>query len=260
VDDAPVRPQARAAGLADGNIPGMRLLRPAPALILVGLIAIGLVAHAVAAPSGQINACVKKKGGAVRIASRCARSERKLTWSAIGPAGPAGQPGRDGATGAPGAKGADGAAGAPGVDGTASGRTYFASAGPRSEDPSGPGCSDDFFHPSDGPSITFTAPSGSYAQVMAQADIQSGGSISTVCLEVSGSPELRILQDNTSTTRYLVQGSTTGTTDRLATRPIVFPLLEGSNTISLAYDTGAATVNFDNRKLWVTVFSPPASP
>jgi hypothetical protein len=81
-------------------------------------------------PSGEINACVSKSTGKLRVvddASDCRpRRERFLTWSttgspgppgAQGPAGPAGPAGADGADGENGAPGERGPAGADGQDG-----------------------------------------------------------------------------------------------------------------------------------------------
>jgi hypothetical protein len=65
----------------------------------------GLATHgfgAFAATSGDVTACAKKKGknkGALRLASKCKRSERKVTWSQVGPAGPTGPAGTAGTAG-----------------------------------------------------------------------------------------------------------------------------------------------------------------
>lgn len=62
------------------------------ASLLVGAGAVatnGFGAFAVAA-AGDLTACAKKKGknkGALRLASRCRKSERKVTWAKTGPAG-----------------------------------------------------------------------------------------------------------------------------------------------------------------------------
>jgi hypothetical protein len=37
-----------------------------------------------------IKACAAKKGGALRLATRCKSSERAVTWNSVGPRGPAG--------------------------------------------------------------------------------------------------------------------------------------------------------------------------
>lgn len=69
------------------------------------------------AEAGTIHACVKKKGGAVRVVgakTKCKKGENKLSWNTAGPAGPPGLRGLLGATGATGATGAPGATGATG--------------------------------------------------------------------------------------------------------------------------------------------------
>jgi hypothetical protein len=79
-------------------------------------------AFATGSASGKITACVKKSGrskGSMRLASKCRKGERRVSWNSAGvqgSTGPAGAPGRDGAPGAP---GADGHAGTPGVDAVA---------------------------------------------------------------------------------------------------------------------------------------------
>ena len=87
----------------------MRRLLP-----LTILLALGLSAPA-PAQSTAMRACVKKKGGAMRMlltpAQRCRKRERLVTWNATGvqglpgAAGPAGAPGSDGATGPQGVPG-----------------------------------------------------------------------------------------------------------------------------------------------------------
>jgi hypothetical protein len=87
--------------------------------------AVGLVALAIAvggsayaatttrAPANpRIYACVAKSGGAVRLVgprARCLRTERKRSWSQLGPRGLRGLRGLAGAPGQPGAPGAGGA-------------------------------------------------------------------------------------------------------------------------------------------------------
>src|SRR4051794_17429307 len=69
------------------------------------------------ATTKKLTACVKKRAphkGAMRLASTCKKSERKVAWNVQGPAGPAGP---QGATGAPGAQGSAGALGEPGTPG-----------------------------------------------------------------------------------------------------------------------------------------------
>ena len=81
---------------------------------LIGLpIAAALAGGAYAAtrPSpGVVSACVHGRGGGLYLARRCARHDRRVTWSVTGPAGAAGAPGAQGPAGAQGPPGAAGAA------------------------------------------------------------------------------------------------------------------------------------------------------
>jgi predicted ribosomally synthesized peptide with SipW-like signal peptide len=64
--------------------------------------------------SNTVRACVKKRGGAVRVikaGAKCKRGERRLAWNRAGVPGPAGAPG---ATGPQGAAGSDAAVPTPG--------------------------------------------------------------------------------------------------------------------------------------------------
>ena len=92
-------------------------------LAVVGaLTASAFGAFATGAAKGRITACAKKRGkakGLLRLASKCKKGERRVTWNAagrVGPAGPAGNPGSAGSPGDPGAPGATGPTGASGVD------------------------------------------------------------------------------------------------------------------------------------------------
>jgi len=82
----------------------MKRLRPgraAPAFAagaVTALIAGGTYALA-AAGGGTINACAGKSSGALRIASKCKKSERRLSWSVQGPQGIQGAQGVKGDTG-----------------------------------------------------------------------------------------------------------------------------------------------------------------
>jgi hypothetical protein len=82
---------------------------------VVVAVATGLVATtgwAIAASGGgAIRACAARNGGALRIAAKCKRSERSVSWSRQGPQGPAGVAGPRGAAGTAGATGAPGATG-----------------------------------------------------------------------------------------------------------------------------------------------------
>jgi hypothetical protein len=55
-----------------------------------------------------IRACANKKTGALRLASKCRRSERRVSWSVQGPAGLQGLRGPTGQAGLPGSKGETG--------------------------------------------------------------------------------------------------------------------------------------------------------
>jgi hypothetical protein len=162
-----------------------------------------------------------------------------------GPTGPAGAAGAAGAAGPAGAAGHDGTAGtngAPGTNGTTTGETLYAETlglgtnfGTVCGTPSGP-------------SITFTAPTAAYVQVMAQADMQRSGSASNaVCLKVDGDPATPIMS-STSLSYETVSPA----------NPIVLPVSAGSHTISLQYTSSGSSSNFKNRRLWVTVFHPTA--
>lgn len=83
---------------------------PAMAVALAVLVAVsGGMAIAADSPNGPvIKACADKKTGALRLASKCRRSERSIRWNQIGPQGPAGLAGPTGAGGASGAAGQTG--------------------------------------------------------------------------------------------------------------------------------------------------------
>ena len=64
--------------------------------VVGGVTASALGAFDVSGSASAITACVKKKGkakGAMRVAKRCKRGERKLTWNKVGPAGQQGPAG-----------------------------------------------------------------------------------------------------------------------------------------------------------------------
>jgi hypothetical protein len=88
-----------------------RLSKSAAALGAAGVLVAAGGAYALASDGATITACVSHKSGTLYKAKRCAKHDKKLSWSKTGPQGP---PGPMGQTGAPGAAGATGAAGAPG--------------------------------------------------------------------------------------------------------------------------------------------------
>jgi hypothetical protein len=79
---------------------------------LVALVALlfggGAFALAKTSGGGTISACAKKHGGALCVARKCAKRDKKLTWNKVGPAGargPAGAAGNQGPTGPTGPQG-----------------------------------------------------------------------------------------------------------------------------------------------------------
>ncbi|MPZ70895.1 MAG: hypothetical protein GEU71_15435 [Actinobacteria bacterium] len=92
--------------------------------LIGGLLAVGATTFA-ASHRSKVRACKARKGGNLRIAKRCKKGERRVTWNKVGRRGPAGQDGLDGVTGPAGPQGSPGPAGpvgppgAPGADGTA---------------------------------------------------------------------------------------------------------------------------------------------
>ena len=90
-------------------------LKPSPALaVALAALLAASTGWAVAATSTSpvIRACANKKTGALRLATKCRKSERSLSWNKEG------LPGHQGPTGTVGAVGATGAAGAKGETGT----------------------------------------------------------------------------------------------------------------------------------------------
>jgi hypothetical protein len=230
----------------------------AAALLLCGLSGYAIAQSGSAKPK-TVKACAKKKGGALRLAKKCRKGERRVTWAVKGPRGLTGPTGLTGATGARGVAGANGtpgtagSAGADGTDGTTTGETFFASAGAGGNFGGGGACD---ALPSGGPSITFTAPAGSYAQVMASVTSQrTGGSSNTACVRVDATDvQFSASSSLVPETRHLQQGSAAGVTDPLAARPLTLPLSAGSHTISMRYGSSLGSSTFSNRNLYVTVF------
>ncbi len=216
-----------------------------------------------ATTGGVIKACAKKRGGALRIAKSCRRSERKVTWSQAGvegpagPSGPKGAPGDDGANGLPGTDGADGADGTNGVDGTTTGQTFYAETLGSQTNLGGSGTS--CTTTPAGPSITFTAPAGAYVQIMAEAEIQKiGGNLGFVYMKVDGDAAFNVMSTASLAfeRRFLDKGTAAGATDKYTIDPFVFPVSAGSHTISLQYGSDGGQSSFRNRKLWATMFRP----
>jgi hypothetical protein len=81
------------------------------------LAASGGLAVAASSSSPVIRACANKKTGVLRLARKCRRNERPVSWNQIGPQGSQGSRGLRGATGSTGATGTPGAPGARGPEG-----------------------------------------------------------------------------------------------------------------------------------------------
>lgn len=112
--------------------------------VYIVLFAISSVAIGTAATNSEnfISACVEKKTGALRIASKCTKSEVSLKWNQRGPAGPQGIQGLPGANGEKGSmgeqgpKGETGQVGPAGLTGPAGAPGFSGGAGPAG--PQGP--------------------------------------------------------------------------------------------------------------------------
>lgn len=86
-----------------------RRLRVGPLLAVAALVLAAGGGWALAATRGSvIHACASKKTGALRIAGKCRKRERVLTWSVQGPAGPRGPQGAAGDIGKQGPAGSTG--------------------------------------------------------------------------------------------------------------------------------------------------------
>ena len=64
-----------------------------------------------------LTVCINNKTGAIKVAKKCTKEERKTTLGGVGPQGPQGEKGDKGDTGAVGATGATGATGPQGATG-----------------------------------------------------------------------------------------------------------------------------------------------
>ena len=224
-----------------------------------------------------IKACAKKRGGALRIAKRCRKNERRSSWQdgregsagargptgangAIGPAGPAG------ATGAAGVDGAAGATGATGIqaptermesDGTSTGETFFAqvSGSQTNFGGSGTNCTTT---PS-GPTVNFTAPDrclhpdhgrGGAPESRRQPRLRlsEGGRRRGVQHHEHHFPGFR---EESSSTRAFCRSH-----GQVRGRPLPLSGGAGAHTVSLQYGSDGGQSAFRNRKLWVTMFQP----
>jgi hypothetical protein len=80
-------------------------------LVISGLCLIAVGLGPVFGESSEINACVNKKTGAIKIANKCLKTEYLLTWNKVGPQGPRGEIGIAGPPGPVGPQGPQGPAG-----------------------------------------------------------------------------------------------------------------------------------------------------
>lgn len=95
-------------------------LVPSPAMAVAFaalLAACAGLAFAATGSSPFIHACANKKSGALRLARKCRRNERGVTWNITGPVGAQGPRGFNGVKGQPGAPGTAGARGGEGPQG-----------------------------------------------------------------------------------------------------------------------------------------------
>jgi acyl-coenzyme A thioesterase PaaI-like protein len=95
-------------------------LKPSPALaVALAALLAASTGWAIAATSSSpvIRACANKKTGALRLAGKCHRNERHVSWNQIGPKGSTGARGAAGPRGLTGATGASGGTGTQGKEG-----------------------------------------------------------------------------------------------------------------------------------------------
>ena len=98
----------------------LSLFTPSPAMavaVVVLLAACGGLALAATPSSPVIKACANKRSGALRIARKCRRGERFVSWNVQGTQGNRGSTGPKGFKGATGTTGATGATGPRGLQG-----------------------------------------------------------------------------------------------------------------------------------------------
>ena len=85
--------------------------------MVVLVVAAGGVAYAAVSGSATIGACVHKRDGELYQAHKCAKGDKKLSWSVTGPQGATGAEGPQGSQGLTGAQGAQGTQGVQGIQG-----------------------------------------------------------------------------------------------------------------------------------------------
>ena len=80
-----------------------------------------------------LTVCINKKTGAIKVANKCSKEERKTTLGGVGPQGVQGEKGDTGETGAVGATGATGATGLQGATGATGFTGATGAQGPQGE-------------------------------------------------------------------------------------------------------------------------------
>jgi collagen triple helix repeat protein len=112
--------------------------RPRRLAALVLLAFATMVAVPSAGHAATIKACQNKKNGKLRIAKKCKKNEKRITWNTKGPKGDSGANGANGSNGLNGTSGASGTNGTPGSPGSPgqpqSVRKFAASQDPLSDD------------------------------------------------------------------------------------------------------------------------------
>lgn len=110
------------AGISGSRI-GMVALALLAAAMLCAAVIVGEASGALVGKDGRVYACYKAKGkrkGAVRLVpkkGKCHKGEKKVSWSAVGPAGEGGENGQNGENGAGGEGGTGGEKGTTGTQG-----------------------------------------------------------------------------------------------------------------------------------------------
>lgn len=106
-------------------------ITPSMAVALLALVVAtsGVALAAGSNSSPTIKACESHKGGALYLAKKCRRHDKRVTWSVAGPQGAQGAEGAQGPQGAQGAQGAQGPQGPQGIQGPATGPAGGALAG-----------------------------------------------------------------------------------------------------------------------------------
>jgi hypothetical protein len=108
-----------------GNVKHLHITPALGVAIAALVLAASGVSYAAATRSpGTISGCVHHKGGGLYVARKCARHDRRLTWSVRGLSGSRGTTGASGTPGAAGTPGTPGTPGQPGTPGASATRLF----------------------------------------------------------------------------------------------------------------------------------------